>query len=137
MNALHALSLSAALATVASLALVLFLRRPLHELLVELCGNAMRARFWSVYWAALLVLGALFGLLLSAPLDETGRWKDLPLVPLVLTGLRTSLLTMLLVLAALAVVLLGSIRRFERASSLGQRSREPRGPEATTAPKVN
>jgi len=114
MNTLFAVLLAATLATGFALILVLFLRRPLHVLLLELCGNEARARFWSVYWSALLVLAALFGILLAAPLDEVGLWMANPSAPLVLSGFRASLCAVLLVLGALALVLLRSIARFER-----------------------
>jgi hypothetical protein len=115
MNTLGAISVSAAMTTAFAFVLVLFLRHPLHVLLIELCGNDSRARFWSVYWAALIVLAALFGLLVSAPLGEVERWADSPTVPLVLSGFRASLCAVLLVLGLLAFVLLRSIVRFERA----------------------
>ena len=114
MNTLFAVLLAATLATGFALILVLFLRRPLHVLLLELCGNEARARFWSVYWSALLVLAALFGILLAAPLDEVGLWMANPSAPLVLSGFRASLCAVLFVLGALALVLLRSIARFER-----------------------
>ena len=114
MTTLSALLLSALLTTAFAFLLVFFLRRPLHVLLIELCGNEARARFWSVYWGAMIVLAALFGLLVSAPLGEVEAWSESPAVPLVLTGFRASLSAVLLVLGFLAVVLLRSIARFER-----------------------
>jgi hypothetical protein len=114
MNTLVAITLAAALATAFALVLVLFLRRPLHGLLLELCGNEARARFWSVYWAAICVLAALFGLLVAAPLGEVGRWAASPAAPLVLTGLRASLCSVLVVLGLLALVLLRWIVVCER-----------------------
>lgn len=114
MNTLSAITLAATMATAFALVLVLFLRRPLHVLLIELCGNEARARFWSVYWAAIIVLAALFGLLVSAPLGVEERWAESPAVPLVLAGLRASLCAVLLVLGLLALVLLRSITRLER-----------------------
>jgi hypothetical protein len=114
MNTLNAIALAATLAAAFALVLVLLLRRPLHVLLLELCGNEGRARFWSVYWAALIVLSALFGLLVSAPLEDVERWAESPAAPLVLTGFRASLCAVLLVLGLLALVLLRSIARFER-----------------------
>jgi len=114
MTTLTALLLSAVLTTVFAILLVSFLRRPLHVLLIELCGNESRARFWSVYWGAMIVLAALFGLLVSAPIGRTESWAESPAVPVVLTGLRASLCAVLLVLGLLALVLLRSIARFER-----------------------
>lgn len=113
-----AIVLSATLATAFAVAMVLLLRRPLHVLLVELCGNEARARFWSVYWAALIVLTSLFGLLVAAPLGQTERWTESPGMSLVLTGFRASLGAVLLTLGALALVLLRSIAHFEKHRAL-------------------
>jgi len=115
MSPLAALLLSTVLVLVATAAIALFLRRPLHALLVELCGNDARAGFWSVYWSTTLVLAALLGLLVSVPLDDPAAWRDAPSVPLVLSGLRASLWAVLMVTGALALVLLSSIGRYERA----------------------
>ncbi|HEX6884840.1 MAG TPA: hypothetical protein VF530_15805 [Planctomycetota bacterium] len=114
---LNALLVSLLLTSVFALLLVLFLRRPLHGLLVELCGNEPRARFWSAYWGATLVLAALFGLLASAPLGQEEAWGDSQAVPLVLSGLRASLFAVLLVLGMLALVLVRSIASYERGRS--------------------
>ena len=88
---------------------------------LEQCGNEPRARFWSVYWAAIIVLAALFGLLVSTPLGDASLWSESPAVPLVLSAFRASLGTVMLVLGVLAIVLLRSIERFERG--------RPRAPE--------
>lgn len=114
MSLLLALTVSMALVLGATLAVVLFLRRPLQALLLELCGDEARARFWSVYWCSALVLAALLGLLVSLPLGDVRLWSETPGVPLVLAGLRASLWAVLLVKLALALVLLGAIGRFER-----------------------
>ena len=114
MNVLSVFLSSAAVAVGFSALTVLFVRRPLHVLLCELCGNEARARFWSVYLSVAIVLTALFGMLVSFPLGDDQRWADQPGTALVLAGFRTSLLFLLIVLAALAIVLLTAIGRFER-----------------------
>jgi hypothetical protein len=114
MSPLVALILSIVLVLAATVAIARFLRRPLHALLVELCGNEARAGFWSVYWSATLLLAALLGLLVAVPLDDPATWRDAPVVPLVLASLRAGLWAVLLVVSALAVVLLASIDRYER-----------------------
>lgn len=96
-----------------AIVLVLVLRRPLDVLLVELCGNPGRARFWSSLWAVAIVLAGLYGMLRSIPLDER-HWSDAPALPFVLTGFRTGLTYVLAALGLLAFVLLVAIRRFEQ-----------------------
>jgi hypothetical protein len=44
------------LALVASGAAVLYLRRPLHAVLVDLCGTPERARFWTAFSNETLIL---------------------------------------------------------------------------------
>ena len=122
MNVLIPFLSSAAVAVGFSTLTVLFLRRPLDVLLRELCGNEARARFWSVFWSIAIVLTTLFGMLLSFPLADEQRWAEQPGTALVLTGFRTSLLFLLLVLGTLALVLLVSIGRFERAQRFERRA---------------
>jgi hypothetical protein len=97
--------------------LVLVLRRPLDVLLIELCGNAGRARFWSSLWSVAIVLAGVQGMLSAVPLDA-GHWQDAPGLPLVLVGFRTGLFYVLATLGLLAVVLLIAIGRYEE----GQRA---------------
>jgi uncharacterized membrane protein YhaH (DUF805 family) len=96
-----------------ALVLMLVLRRPLDVLLVELCGNAGRARFWSSLWAIAIVLAGIYGMLRAIPLDA-GHWQDAPGLPFILIGFRTGLTYVLAALGALAGVLLIAIRRFEQ-----------------------
>ncbi len=113
MNSMTAFLVCVSLTVGFAVFLVLVLRRPLDVLLIELCGNPGRARFWSTFWSVAIVLSGLFGMLTSIPVDEE-RWSDYPSLPLVLVGFRASLFYVLGALVALALVLLVSIRRFEQ-----------------------
>ena len=101
------LFLSIALAIVVAL----ILRRPLSGLLVELCGNARRARFWSAFSTVALVLGALLGALFSIPESGEAAWEDAAGVRALLLGLRSSTFLLLAVISAMGYVMLKGISR--------------------------
>jgi len=67
MSPVLAYVLGLGLALLASLAVVLVLRRPLLRLLVELCGNETRAGFWAAFSHVTLVLAPLLGALHRRP----------------------------------------------------------------------
>jgi len=50
---------------IASLFAVLYLHRPLHRVLVELCGNEHRASFWTAYSNFVLMLVPIVALLVA------------------------------------------------------------------------
>lgn len=114
MNTLGAFWLSASIALVISVFVVTLLRRSLDGLLVELCGSAGRARFWSTFSSVTIVLTALIGMLASFPLSEDRGWSDYPHLPTVLSAFRTSLVFLLFALGTLGFVLLIGIASYER-----------------------
>lgn len=114
MNTLMAFWFSASIAIVISVFVVLLLRRSLDGLLVELCGSAGRARFWSTFFSITIVLTALIGMLVSFPLSERAGWADYPHIPTVLSAFRTSLVFLLVALGTLGFVLMLGISSFER-----------------------
>jgi hypothetical protein len=126
MNVLDAFWLSASVAVGIAILIVLLLRRPLDVLLVELCGTAGRARFWSVFSSVSIVLTALLGMLVCFPLSEGREWAEHPQLPLVLAAFRSSLFFLLLALGALGFILLLGIGSYERRRRYdAQRGLEP------------
>lgn len=114
MSPLAMISYSLGLATCFAVVSMLLLRRPLHSLLVEVCGNEGRARFWQVMASLLIVLMTLFGVLLSLPSSTHMAWVDYPGGREVFVGLRTGLFGLLAALGTLSFTLLLAINNFER-----------------------
>src|SRR5438309_2837170 len=112
MNPVVAILASVILSTALSVAMVLFLRQPLFNLLVELCGNAARARFWTVFSVLFTVLSTLVGVLASLPVSD-GSLSEYRAMVLTLTTFRAGVLGLLLALVAIAFNLLSAIRRFD------------------------
>lgn len=108
------ISYSLVLATSLAVVSMVLLRRPLHSLLVEVCGNERRARFWQVMASLLIVLMTLFGVLVSLPPDTKQLWIDHPGGREVLVGLRTGVFGLLAALGTLSFTLLLAINNFER-----------------------
>jgi uncharacterized membrane protein YhaH (DUF805 family) len=104
---------SIVMALVLAMAVVLISRRSLHALLVELCGTAARADYWSRFAGLFLVLCTLYGVLISLPLADGRAASEFAEARLALASFRASVLGMLLALAGIAFVLLISIRRHE------------------------
>ena len=59
------------LAGAVALAVVRFLRQPLHRILVDLCGTEDRAAFWTAFSAVTLVLVPLVGAMMHRPRVST------------------------------------------------------------------
>lgn len=113
MNALGGFLASTTAVLALALLTMTILRRPLNALLIEVCGNESRARFWSVFTAVTIVLVAMLGMLFSLPLAEEKLWAEIPLFPLILSGFRMSLFFLLSALGVLGFVLLLSINSYE------------------------
>lgn len=111
---LSSLFLSVAIALVVALVL----RKPLGELLVELCGNQRRARFWAAFTSITLVLGAMLGTLLSIPGGSEPAWDGLAGLRGMLVGLRSGTFLLLLVIATMGFVMLIGISRVPAAKAL-------------------
>ena len=111
---LSSLFLSVAIALVVALVL----RKPLGELLVELCGNQRRARFWAAFTSITLVLGAMLGTLLSIPGVGEPAWDGLAGLRGMLVGLRSGTFLLLLVIATMGFVMLIGISRLPAAKAL-------------------
>lgn len=100
---------------VALLALVvmLFLRRALYALLIDLCGSEKRAQFWIVFWTLGVVLVSTFAVLAVMPGRAEALWSGSEGLFTMLSTVRAGLLALLLVLSALGLVLLIGISGYE------------------------
>lgn len=124
MTALPALLSSLALSIALALVVVATMRRPLADLLVELCGTERRARFWTAFTALTLVLTAFFGVLTTLPGPTAPVWEGAEGVRTLLVGLRASTLALLLTCIATAfTLLLGIWRAEEREERMTERAR--------------
>jgi len=63
MNVFTGYLVSAILGMTLAVTIVLFLRKALYQLLVELCGNGARAQYWSIFSGLFLVLCTLYGVM--------------------------------------------------------------------------
>jgi hypothetical protein len=101
----YLLSVLALFAT--SIGVVIFLRRPLALVLVELCGGEHRADLWSRLLAAVVPLTSLFFSLLFSPT------KDATELQVALRVARSGLLGLLVSLGVLMFFLLVFVGRYE------------------------
>ena len=72
MNPFQAYLFGIAILLLAATALILLVRKPLHAILVELCGAEHRASFWERLYDAGVILGVLFFSFWAPPLAEPG-----------------------------------------------------------------
>src|SRR5215468_3957287 len=95
------------LTLVASLGVVLLLRRPLLDLLADLCGTPTRAAFWAAFSNVTLVLAPLLGAMHRRPGAGEPVFELASQLEWALGGLLASVLLV-------GVVLARSIAAFER-----------------------
>jgi hypothetical protein len=88
---------------------VLYIRGHLRPLVAELCGSATRAQFWVAFSNVTLVLVPAIFAMSAEPNLGSGK----PLAFVMAEQLRLSLLGLALSLAALVLVLMSFIRRFQ------------------------
>ena len=72
MNPFQAYVFGIAALLLAAIALILLVRKPLHAILLELCGAEHRASFWERLYDAAVILGVLFFSFWAPPLPEPG-----------------------------------------------------------------
>lgn len=96
-----------ALTLIASVVVVLLLRRPLQLLLVDLCGTATRAGFWAAFTNVTLVLAPLIGAMHRRPSGGEPAFELAAQLEWALGGLLASVLVV-------GVVLARTIVSFER-----------------------
>jgi hypothetical protein len=112
MNLGMAVMASVAFPSALAVAVVLLLRRPLFNLLVELCGNAARAQFWAAFSVLFMVLSTMFAVLASLPVTD-GSFAAHREMVLTLTSFRAGVMGLLMALVAIAFILLGAIRKYD------------------------
>ncbi len=110
MEPIQAFFLGLGLLFALALATLLCVQRPLNQILVEICGAEHRARFWTRFFSAALLLSVLFFSLWSPPDESTTRFALREIVGM----LRGGLFGMLVALAALALIMMVWQSRFER-----------------------
>ena len=83
-------------------------RKALNQLLVELCGNDARARYWTLFCGLFLVLCTLYGVLAELPAGDSRSGLFAGLL-----GFRAGVLALLLAFMSTALVLVVGIHRYE------------------------
>jgi hypothetical protein len=107
MQPLAAYFLTASSLVATALGVILFLRRPLARVLLELCGAEHRAELWMRLVVAVVPLTVLFFSLLFSPGESATS------VEVALRVLRSGLLGLLVSLGALGFFLLIFVGRYE------------------------
>jgi len=113
MNVFTGYLVSAILAMTLAITIVLFLRKALYQLLVELCGNGARAQYWSIFSGLFLVLCTLYGVLVSLPDVDSKIGSQFPGIAAGLASFRAGVLGLLLAFSGVAIVLVLGIHRHE------------------------
>ncbi len=102
-------------------AVVMVLNPALYSVVQELCGTAIRARFWTVYLSLTLVLVSVLGITHLAAFSP-----DLALIDLFRKGAYYGLLALTLgVLAIGAAIWIGSIEQARLAGAAVEPARNP------------
>ena len=95
---------------VLAVATLICVQRPLNAILVEICGAAHRARFWTRFFGAMLLLSVLFFCLWSPPDASSAKITLHEIIGMMRAGLF-GLLSAMVLLAAIVLVWQS---RFER-----------------------
>jgi hypothetical protein len=135
MNEWLAFLASVLLASSLAVAVVLISRKSLARLLSEVCGDAARAEYWTVFAGLLLVLCTLFGTLAAVPASARGEVQEAPYIAAVST-LRAGVLGLLISSLCIAFVLLRFIARFEDRTRRKPSWMEAREPARGEPPKL-
>jgi hypothetical protein len=110
MSAVGALLIGLAVMLLVAVGVLLLLRTSLHQLLVEICGEEHRARFWEqLYSASLLLTVGLAGIFFPPELGPVNNmlYSLLPMF-------RAALVGLLLCLAILATTMVQYIAEHDR-----------------------
>jgi hypothetical protein len=95
---------------------VIYLKQPLHRLLIELCGNAERASFWAAFSCLALVLTPLIFALNVQPNPSSASSQ--PLLFQLADQLKWGLIGLVAAVLVLGTVLNRSIRKLGSPASL-------------------
>lgn len=113
MSAITALVVGLALMLFTAGGVLLLLRGSLHQLLIELCGEEHRARFWGQLYAAMVVLTVgLAGIWFSPP--ASGETSAAGTLYYLLTMFRAGLMGLLLCLGILAMTMTSFIKAHDK-----------------------
>ena len=115
MTSTHAFFVGFTLLLGLAMGLIVFLRRPLREILIELCGRESRARFWECICAAGVVVSTLFAAMIVDPATSRDAGEQL------LSMARYGLASLLGCIGLLGFLMLRSIVSYEDAA---RRNRE-------------
>ena len=110
MHPITAFFIGLGLLFVLAVATLVCVQRPLNEILVEICGAPHRARFWTRFFGAMLLLSVLFFCLWSPP-DASSEQVTLHEI---IGMMRAGLFGLLTAMVGLALVVLVWQSRFER-----------------------
>ena len=105
--------ISAILALCLAMTIALISRNALNQLLVELCGNEARAKYWTLFCGLFLVLCTLYGVLAEMPAGDPRSGNGFPGLLAGLLGFRAGVLALLLSFMSTALVLVIGIHRYE------------------------
>lgn len=123
LNLIEAFAAGAVLATGLAVGAAYMLKQAMRPLLLELCGNEARARFWVVFAYLGVALTTLFTSLVPVPKSLTGDELALDLLRTFVGALRMGLFGLLGSLVVLGVVVLAGIVNFESRRRVRQRER--------------
>jgi len=124
MNVFIGFLVSAALTMALAVTIVLYSRKAMYELLVELCGNGARARYWTLFTGLLLTLSSLYGVLVSLTDRDARLGADFPGISAGVSSFRAGVLGLLLALGAIGIVMVLGIHRHE--NQMEQANRQSR-----------
>jgi hypothetical protein len=122
MNVFFGFLVSSALAMLLAVAIVLYSRKALYELLVELCGNGARAHYWALFAGLFLSLSTLYGVLASWPDTDSRLSTDFPGLSAGLSSFRAGVFGLLLALGCTAIVMFLGIHRHENQMAEAKRN---------------
>jgi hypothetical protein len=125
MNVFFGFLVSATVAMLLAVAIVLYSRKALYELLVELCGNGARAHYWASFAGLFLSLSTLYGVLVSWPGTDARLSTDFPALSAGLSSFRAGVLGLLLALGCIAIVMFLGIHRHENRMAQARRRNHP------------
>src|SRR4051812_12176834 len=125
MNVFFGFLVSATLAMLLAVGIVLYSRKALYELLVELCGNGARAHYWALFSGLFLSLSTLYGVLVSWPGTDSRLSTDFPALSAGLSSFRAGVLGLLLALGCIAIVMFLGMHRHENQMAQVRRRNHP------------
>ena len=109
MNPINSFLLVLCLITILASIVVFAIRKPLGQILVEICGNQNRGQFWQVFSYVFLILSALTAALLFPPDLSGGADGSVNSFSVFLRSFRAGVFGILLSLSAIGFVMMQAI----------------------------